>query len=502
MSPRMDQPSPKPRLLRDSTLYFVGNVANRFFGFIMMPFYTNHLTPAQYGILNLVELSITVVAIVFGLQTVGQTMTRLYHDETDADARRTVISTALVGAALASLMVAVLAIAFAPGIAVVVNLPNNVGLLRADFAAMAFGSIAEMVLVYYRLVNRARFFVVYSLAAMVASLLLNIWFIGVLHFGVWGFVSSKLIVGGCSTAVLSVLALREVGVRVDLRYVRIMARFGWPLVISSVAFYSIHFSDRLFLAHVSQADVGIYSLAYNFAFLLSVLVGDSFGKSWGVSFYGYASGEGWQKRFATVAFWLVLVLGAATVGISLFGRDTLRLLVPADYLPPLLMLPVLVFGYFFREIGDFFCSILLIGQGSGQVGRIALAGAAVNVVLNWLLIAGPAHWGIWGAAVATAATWLLYCGVCWLAAWRLHRVPFSASALAKILALSAACLALSLIVRVANPYLAMLADGLWFGVFLAGAALIYLGQAERRDALAVAAQGWQAARPYFVRAAR
>jgi O-antigen/teichoic acid export membrane protein len=498
----MDPPSPKPRLLADSTLYFAGNVANRFFGFVMMPFYTNHLTPAQYGILNLVELSITVVAIVFGLQTVGQTMTRLYHDEADAISRRQVISTALVGAAVACFVVAGLAILCAPAIAVVVNLPNNVDLLRADFAAMAFASIAEMVLVYYRLINRARFFVVYSLIAMIVSLALNVWFIGVLHFGVWGFVSSKLIVGGASAVVLGVLALREVGLYVRWSYARIMARFGWPLVISSAAFYSIHFSDRLFLAHVSQADVGVYSLAYNFAFLLSVLVGDSFGKSWGVSFYGYASGEGWQQRFATVAFWLVFVLGAATVGISLFGRDTLRLLVPGAYLPPLLMLPLLVFGYFFREIGDFFCSILLIGQGSGRVGRIALAGAWVNFALNWLLIAGPVHWGIWGAAVATAVTWVLYCGVCWVAAWRLHHVPFRVGSLARMLALSAVCLALGLIFRVTNPWLAMLADGAWFGVFAAGAALIYLGAAQRREAAALALRYWETARPYIARVAR
>jgi O-antigen/teichoic acid export membrane protein len=487
------QAAPVPRLLRDSTLYFIGNVANRFFSFVMMPFYTHHLSPSQYGILNLVELSISVIAIVFGLQSIGQTMTRLYHDQPTEDGRRRVISTALVGATVAAILVAAAAIMFARPIALAINLPQNVDLLRAAFVAMVFSTMSEVVLVYYRIQNRARFFLAYAMVALLATLALNIWFIGYLNFGVWGFVSTKLIVAGTGSLVLTVLALRDVGLRFTMAHARGMARFGGPLVLSSAGYYSIHFSDRLFLAHVSQADVGIYSLAYNFAFLISVLVGDSFAKTWGVSFYGYATGPNWQRRFAIIAFWLVFVLGTSAVGISLFGRDTLRIITPASYLPPLLMLPVLVFGYFFREIGDFFSNMLLIGQGSGTVGRIALGGAVLNIGLNWLLITGPLHWGIWGAATATAATWVVYCAVCWLAAWRLHHMPFSPFPLLRMLALSAACLALHLLLPVQNAYVAIVADAGWFAVFLAGSAVLYLGQTHRREAWALGLRSWAVA---------
>jgi O-antigen/teichoic acid export membrane protein len=483
-----------PRLLRSSTLYFAGNVASRAVSFLMLPFYGRHLSPSEYGILSLVELSITIIAIVFGLQTIGQTLTRVYHDQATEEQRRRVVSTALLASMVGAVIVSALAIAMAGPIARSIALPDQVNLLRAGFGAMVFSTMCEVVLVYERIRERAQFFLIYSLASLAVTVALNVWFIGELNLGVWGFVSSKLIVGGFGSAFLMTYALREVGLAWVGRHAMAMVRFGAPLVLSSIGYYAIHFSDRLFLAHVSKADVGVYSMAYNFAFLLSILVGDSFGKSWNVTFYSYAESEGWQARFVRIGTWLFFVLAAAAVAISLFGRDSLSLLLPADYLPPFLMLPVLLLGYFFREIGDFFRNILLIDMGSGLVGRIAIAGAILNLLLNYMLIDGPLAMGIWGAAFATTLTWVGYCATCWIAARQSHGVAFPVWPLLRMLGLGAIVLVLHATFRVAGPAMQLLADLGWLALFLAGAAVIYLERDHRREAIGVALTAIEASR--------
>jgi O-antigen/teichoic acid export membrane protein len=475
-----------PRLLRDSSLYFAGNVAGRVVSLLMIPFYAGHLSTEEYGVLALVELATSIVAIVFGLQSIGQTLTRVYHDQTDAAERKRVVSTTLLASAGVALCVAGLAAVFAGPIATAINLPGDVALLRAGFAAMVFGTLAEVALVYQRMRERARFFLAYSMLSLFATLGLNIWFIGALHFGVWGFVSSKLVVTGIGGVFLLCVVFAEVGVAWRLSHARALATFGAPLVLSSAAYFSIHFSDRLFLAHVSKAQVGVYQLAYNFAFLLSILVGDSFGKSWDVTFYSYAEDEGWQGRFVRIGAWLIFVLGAGAVGISLFGQDVLQVIVPASYLPPLLMLPVLVFGYFFREIGDFFRNILLIDLGSGLVGRIALAGAGLNIGLNILLIP---RYGIWGAAAATFGTWVAYCAMCWVAARRAHDVPFRLWPLARLLVLCAGVVGLQSVFHPDGRFARLAADAGWFGLFLLASAVIYLGAAQRREGVALLVRG-------------
>jgi O-antigen/teichoic acid export membrane protein len=480
--PEATGPASLGGLLRDSSLYFVGNVAFKVIGFIMIPFYAHFLSPAQSGVLNLVELAIQVVAIAFGLQAAGAALARIYHDQTTDSGRREAVSTALIGTTVLAAGVGLMAILFARPIATAVSLQGQDGLLRLALCAMFFSSIVEIALVYERMLNRARFYLAYSLVTLVVTLSLNIVLIGVVHLAVLGFVISKLVVaiGGC--AYLLYRVWREVGSSFSRGLAGALARFGAPLIVSGGSYFAIHFSDRLFLAHVSKADVGVYSLTYTFAFLISVVIGDSFTKVWGVSFYAYASGDGWQDRLVEIGRWLIFVLGASAMGISLFGRDVLILMVPPSYYPPVLMLPVLVFGYFLREVGDFFNSTLLIGIGSGLVGRIAVAGAVINLLLNAALI--PVY-GIWGAAWATFGTWALYCAVCWIYAWRQHGLPITPWPLGVILALSGATLGGRVAAGPTAPFRSLAADIAAFAAFLLATAILYLRPSER-------AQAWRA----------
>jgi O-antigen/teichoic acid export membrane protein len=481
----------EPQLLRESSLYFAGNVVSRIVSLVMIPFYARHLTTSEYGVLNLVELATTITAILFGLQSVGQTLTRVYHDQADDGARRRVVSTALIVTIAGAALAAGAAVLCARPIALALNVPEQVGLLRAGFVAMAFATGAEFMLVYQRMRARSRFYLSYAMTTLAATVALNVWFIGLLHFGVWGFVSSKLVVAGLGCGFLVAVTLREVGLAPAARHAVALARFGAPLALSGVCYFTIHFSDRLFLAHVSQADVGVYSLAYTFAMLLSVLVGDSFGKSWNVSFYRFAEGDGWQARFARIGGWLVFVLAAGAMGIALCGRDIVRVIAPAAYVPPELLLPLLVAAYFCREIGDFFRNMLLIDIGSGLVGRIALLGAVVNLTLNFCLIGGLLHLGIWGAALATFVTWAIYAGLCWVAAWRLHRMAFGVWPLVRLVGLGVFVCVAHGVLAPARPVLALGADLAWVGAFVAASAAFYLGAAQRGEVSAFLLVTWR-----------
>ena len=465
-------------VLRDSTWYLVANLAAKAIGFVMIPFYAGFLSAEEYGVLNLLELATTIVAIGFGLQALGQSLTRIYHEAASDAGRREVVSTTLIGTVVLAGAIAIAAAAAAEPISRLVSLGGQAALLRLAFAAMFTSSITEVVLVYERMQNRAKFYLAYSMVTLVGSLSLNILFIGWAHQGVWGFVYSKLLVTSAACLYLLIRLVRDVGIAWRWTIARALGRFAGPLILSGACYFAIHFSDRLFLAHISRAEVGVYSLAYTFAFLLSVLIGDSFSKSWSVSFYGLSSGEGWQGRFVEVGHWLIFVLGTGAMGISLFGRDTLTLMVPPSYYPPMLLLPVLTFGYFLREVGDFFNSMLLIGIGSGLVGRIAVAGALLNLVLNALLIP---HFGIWGAAWATFATWAAYCVATWIFAWRVHAVSLPPWPLLVILLLSAACLGLRAELPLSGRVVPLAADCAIFGLFLAGVWLFYLRAGERRQ---------------------
>ena len=302
---------------------------------------------------------------------------------------------------------------------------------------------------------------------------------------------SKLAVTTGGSIFLLTRTARAVGWRFDRSLVPGFVRFGAPLAVSGLAFFLIHFSDRFFLtANVSLADLGRYGLAYRFAFLVSILIGDSFGKSWNATFYRFAGEDGWRHQFAQVASYLVFVLCTVGLGIALFGPEVLHLMVPPAFYPPALVLPLLVFAYVFREIGDFFNNLLLINKRSGLIGRIAVGGAVVNALLNWALIA---PFGIEGAAVATLLTWIIYMVVCWFIAHREHRVPVRIDRFFLIIALAGSVFAASEVLRVGGFWVQSVADGAWSGLFIGLCLTLYFSAEDRANLRGIAAGAVRAA---------
>ena len=184
-----------------------------------------------------------------------------------------------------------------------------------------------------------------------------------------------------------------------------------------------------------------------------------------------------------MASYFAFVLFGAGVGVVLFGPDLLRLMVPRDFLPPPLILPLLIAAYVAREIGDFFRSLMLINKRSGLVGQVALGSALFNLGANALLI--PTY-GIMGAAGATFITWFAYMLVCWWLSQREHRLPVSAWAFVRIALLALGVCGVASAMRLHGLLPQLVMDALWTTLFVGLAASLFLTDEERQGALGVA----------------
>jgi len=469
------------RVLQHSTLYAIGNIAGRVVAFLAIPFYSRFLSPAQYGLIELIELSTQTVAIAFGLQAIGTAMTRIFHDQASPEAERNVVSTALIGTAMLSACITVVSVGGAGAISrAVFHTGTWTTLLQAAFIAMFFASMIEVALVYERMRDNARFYLTYSLVTLALNLGLNILFIGALDAGVWGFVSSKLVVSVGGASFLAWRLRRDVGWNWNSVYVPEFVRFGAPLIVSGLSYFAIHFSDRFFLTSaVTLAELGRYALAYRFALMVNSLVGDSFAKSWNVSLYRHTSESGWREQFARVAAYFTFVVATTGFAVAMFGPELLRVMVPKSFFPSALLLPILVLAYVVRDIADFFRSLLLINKRSVWVGKIALAAAVLNLLCNALLI--PAY-GTYGAAWATLLTWSAYLVVCWIVADREHRLPIRVLPYGRLLILMIAVYAAASTFRADGFVLQTVLDGAWVALFVGVGVLVFFSRTERRRA--------------------
>jgi len=428
--------------VKHSSLYLMGNLARRAAGFFMIPFYAHYLNPAEYGTIELIELFINIVVIMVGLQALGEAMVRIYYEYAENE-RSSVISTAILSASAVSLAITIVGCAVAgPLSRLLFHSGENTNLICAAFVSMFFASILEASLVYQRMLNRAAFFVGFSLIHMAANIGLNVYFIAFLGLGVWGFVLSKLVVSIVGAIPLLWIIGREAGWRWRRAVAMRVASFGLPLVLTGAAYFVIHFSDRFFLnAYCSLADVGVYALAYRFGFLVTYFVGEPFSRAWDVNLFANLSEQGWEKMCARVARYFFFFLFLTGLALAISGGEMLKIAADPSFYRAAAIIPMIVLGYVAREAGDFFRLLLYVNKRTGLVSQIALVCAALNAGLNFALVR---QFGMAGAAWATLLTWTAYLALCWTAAHREHRIPFPLPAFLLLGGVAGAVYALSL----------------------------------------------------------
>ncbi|UVM63012.1 lipopolysaccharide biosynthesis protein [Pseudomonas sp. B21-010] len=180
--------------------------------------------------------------------------------------------------------------------------------------------------------------------------------------------------------------------------------FGFPLMISGIAFWGLNFIDRIMLKEFSSlAQLGIYAVASTLAGA-AILFQQIFTTMWHPLIYKWVSedlAEGKMKGVADAVqvFSLLLICLAALFSflISYFlpvEYLTVQFLLPACLVPPLYMMVTEVTG-----IG------ISISKKTKFLPVITIICMAVNLSLNYFLIPS---FGAGGAAAATAISFFLY----------------------------------------------------------------------------------------------
>src|SRR5215469_5661994 len=99
------------KLVRHSAVYGAGKILSKFVGFLLIPFYTHYLRPKEYGTLELLDLSLSIVSLLVNVW-VTIPLVRFYYDYTDEADKKKVVSTTIWAVALIALLLSSLGLAF------------------------------------------------------------------------------------------------------------------------------------------------------------------------------------------------------------------------------------------------------------------------------------------------------------------------------------------------------------------------------------------------------
>jgi len=387
------------KIISHGGIYLLGTIMRRSVSLIMLPIYTRCLTPADYGVIELLSMILDLVGIVLGLR-VGQAIFRFYYKYKDPQNKNEVISTALYLVSGLNMLGICLIFVLATPLAVAVlgdaGQTRNLILFSLTLLGQSF---IEIPLMYLRTCQRPWLFFTFSTLKLFLQLSLNIYFVVMLNMHVEGVIYSALISSSIMGLLLGGYTLWHTGYRFSSEKAKQLTSFSLPLMLTGVLTFYITFGDRYFLRTFGGlTQVGIYSLGYKFGFILMFLVVQPFNSIWDSEKYIV-----YEKRDAKAQYQRIFLLFSALTifvctGISVYIKELLKIMSTEPFWPAYRVVPVILAAYLVNAWSSFINLGILLKNKTIETTYAAILAAVVSTVGYIALI--PLY-GEMGAAIVT-----------------------------------------------------------------------------------------------------
>lgn len=420
--------------VRHSAMYGLGNIIAKAMGFLMVPFYTHYLNPVDYGILELLDLSMSLFGMLLNMG-ITAALLRSYSDAKTAEEKRVAVSTAFLFVTVTGVLTFVLAVGLVPRISSMLfgpSIPSRYLLL--SFSSFILGYIANLPRTYLRALEASGRFVLVDTLSLVLMLVLNVVFIAVLQIGLMGILLSSLISAVLQVVVLCGWIVRRTGFGFSGRILRTMVSFGLPLIFSNLALFSLNFADRFFLKHFQSLEVvGLYAVGYKFGFMLNYLLVQPFYVMWQARMYAIREQQNHPEVFNQIFVLYSFLLTYAGLGFAMFSTEVVHVMAGQKFAGSAEVIPIVTLAYVFCGIGYFTQSGMFLTNRTNVLGAVSAAAAVLNLVLNYWLIL---HYGMSGAAWATVLSFAAIAVASYWFSQKVFHLPLAAGRVGTAIALA------------------------------------------------------------------
>lgn len=380
------------KLAKNISFIVIGNIGSKLLGFVMLPFYTSWLSPADYGITDLIgvyaNLLLNVVACdvsdTIYIFPVGATQEKI----------RKYYSTGF----LFQVICSVICLAVFGGLSAF-HLSGTFGeQLWFIYGTLITSLFQKYTQDFCRGINKMSVFsytgILYSGVLALCSFLL------VPSYGVYGFVLATMF-SNISTTIFAFAYSRSYQYlslkAFDRKSLSEMLRFSIPLIPTAIMWWLVSGLNRPLLEqYVGLFALGLMAVAGKLPGVMS-LVFNFFQQAWIVTvveeYKKTDFGEYYNKMFRMI----IAVQVAVCLAIIICSKPFIHLMTTAEYYEAWKYIPLLAISVIFSNASAYLGTVFSATRQSKYTFYSAIAGGVAAVAFNFLLIP---HWGIWGACLS------------------------------------------------------------------------------------------------------
>ncbi len=388
------------KLLTNTLLFAISSFGSKVLVYLMMPLYTNILSPDEYGIVtNIQDTS----QLLLPLAAVGIANAIIRFGLESGINKKSVFTNGAAALCIGTVLLVLL-----------------YPVLAADTALEGYRWLVYLYVITSCARNLCSQFVrarqltrLYAFDGLLNTLMLVIFYVVYLvpcKLGVVGYILATITADALSGAFL--ICTADLHKYLDKRafdkvLFKSMLKYSVPLIPASMCWWVTNASAKKFVLYMlGAAEAGLYSFAYKIPNLL-MLVSTLFTEAWQLSAVADA-GEGRERSrfFSRVFLGYQGILTVAASGIILFAKVFVTVLDGSggEYYGAWAYIPILVIATVYSCYANYLSSIYMVTKKSTLNLYTTMAGAGLNLLLNWLLIP---LFGVQGATVGTFLSYLL-----------------------------------------------------------------------------------------------
>ena len=390
-------------LINNTLLISVGTFGSKILTFLMTRFYTEALTPSDYGEADLIiQTANLLIPLVSAGIADGVFRFVLETDDEHTAKRKSIFSSGFYTISAGTAILAALS-SF-------ISIPGFVSeykwLLIWFISASCYHSLCAQ---FIRGEGKTRLFAYQGVLNTVLVIVFSILFLSVFEAGTRGYIISITLAD--SICALYLVAGQKLWRLMDIHLKsgmwRKMMRYSLPLVPAALFWWITSVSDRYMITwFLGSGANGIYTVASKIPAIITLISG-MFLEAW--QFSAVRESRGSRRSYISFytniwsMFLTVMFIGGSII--IAFSPATIRLLATSEYYSAAEYLPILTAAAILSSLVSFMGSVYIVTKRSSLSFLTTAAGALFNIILNFLLI--PTHLGIYGAAIATLCSYLL-----------------------------------------------------------------------------------------------
>lgn len=379
------------KLAKNSIIFAIANFGSNILRFLIVPFYTYYMTNAEYGTVDTLTTTISLLLPIMLLAVQEAVLRFTLNKQVNS-----------VSALKNSLLVMTVgSIIFLLGYYPFHLIQIFHGLWWYFYALLLSHSLNNILLNFTRGSGKSVTFMFGGLINTVVMLISNVLLIAVLRRGTTGYLTS-LIIGYSVSSLFLMIMIRPVKIwengGVDLDLLREMLRYSIPLIPTAAMWWIMNVADRYSIAFfLGISYTGIYAISHKVPSVISMCYA-IFQQAWQISAVDESESSDRSLFYKEVYDFFFRGLFMVSSLVILIIKPLISHIVESTYVDAWRYAPILVLSAVFSSMAGFLGVNYVVSQKTIGALTTSAFGAITNVVLNLLFI--PLI-GIQGAAIAT-----------------------------------------------------------------------------------------------------